>query len=120
MILKIFNFFLSKAKPLFGFPPNEDAVNAYKQTIKLLNDLIGDKKYLVGDHLTIADLSVSATTSGQLIFDKDLSEYPNLKRWLLDMKADVPYFDEINGIPLDEMMAYMMKMKAFVSKHLKF
>ena len=82
-----------------------------------MNDLIGDKKYLIGDHLTIADLSVSATLSHQLILGCDLSEYPDLKRWLLDMKADVPYFDEINGISSEQLMAYLMKVKEFLIKY---
>ena len=113
------NSFQLKGKPLFGFPANEEAVKAYKQSVKLLNDLIGDKKYLVGDHLTIADLSVSATTSSLQTFGQDLSEYPNLKRWLLDIKAVVPYFDKINGISSEEMMAYATKMKEFIIKHSK-
>ena len=111
------NSFQLKGKLLFGFPANEEAVKAYKQSIKLLNDFIDDKKYLVGDHLTIADISVSATTSSLQTFGvSDLSEYPNLKRWLLDIKASVPYFDEINGISSEEIMAYLTKMKAFFAK----
>ena len=39
-------------KNLTGVEPTEDKVNALKNNLKLLDQLIGDNKYLTGDVLT--------------------------------------------------------------------
>ena len=55
--------------------------------LKLLNDYwIGSKPYLCGDQVTIADYFGSGiVTVGELI-GCDLAAYPNIQRWLANMK----------------------------------
>jgi glutathione S-transferase len=55
--------------------------------LKILNDhIIGEKRYLTGDTLTIADyLGVCLITLGE-IPRQDFAKYPNVKRWVDTMK----------------------------------
>ena len=55
--------------------------------LKILNDsIIGDKKYLTGNDITIADyLGVCLITLGE-IPRQDFAKYPNVKRWVDNMK----------------------------------
>jgi glutathione S-transferase len=55
--------------------------------LKILNDsIIGDRKYLTGNDITIADyLGVCLITLGE-IPRQDFAKYPNVKRWVDNMK----------------------------------
>ncbi|MCZ6523866.1 MAG: glutathione S-transferase family protein [Alphaproteobacteria bacterium] len=66
-------------------------------TLQVLNDhLIGpDQAYLCGDQITIADyFGASLLTLGEII-RCDFSAYPNIERWLGNMKA-LPCWPEVN------------------------
>jgi glutathione S-transferase len=68
-----------------------------KRWLKLLNDYwIGSQKqYLCGDQITIADyFGAGIVTLGELI-GCDLSRYPNVQRWLANMKK-LPSWDNVN------------------------
>jgi glutathione S-transferase len=67
----------------------EWGVENAKRWLKLLNDYwIGpDKPYLCGDQITIADyFGASLVTMGEIV-RVDLSKYPNIERWLNNMKT---------------------------------
>jgi len=85
-----------------------------KRWLKVLNDYwIGpDKKYLLGDQITIADyFGVGLVTLGEVI-KADLSAYPNVKRWLDTMKK-LPSWDKVNEVFYGLVSA--MKDKQFVT-----
>ena len=70
-----------------------------KRWLKVLNDyFIGPKnQYLTGDHVTIADyFGVCLVTLGEAI-RVDFSAYPNVKRWLDNMKK-LPNWPKINEV----------------------
>ncbi|CAG2108092.1 unnamed protein product [Medioppia subpectinata] len=90
-------------KAFGGVDPPEEKVIAYKNLLKQLDQLIGDNKYLVGDHLTIADIAVLVTSSMLLMVNYDLTDYPNLGRWLRTLTTELPYFAEINIFPKEDM-----------------
>ncbi|KAH9644303.1 hypothetical protein HF086_003802 [Spodoptera exigua] len=53
-------------------------------------------KYIAGDHVTIADLSILSTVSTQeQILPIDVQKYPKLKSWLEELKA-TPYCKKYN------------------------
>jgi len=62
--------------------------------------LLGDKPYLCGDSITIADYHGASFVHLAEVVGSDLSRYPNVKRWLQRMKA-LRHWDEtyaaING-----------------------
>lgn len=65
----------------------EWGMNNSKTWLKLLNDhWIGQKPYLCGEQMTIADyFGAGIVTLGELI-GCDFSPYPNIQRWLANMK----------------------------------
>ena len=79
--------------------------------------LIGDRKYLVGDHMTIADISVLATTQGLLKYGTpDVAEYKNFKRWITGLMSDLKSYKEFADIPEEEMMTFIARMKEAITK----
>ncbi len=76
-----------------------------------MDTLIGDNKYVAGTHLTIADLSLLASSTIFEIFDYDLSDYPNVKEWFERLQTELPYFDEINGKCKEEFQAIVENMR---------
>ena len=60
-----------------------------------MDQLIGDKKFVVGDDLTIADLSIAHSTSmlGYNEF-KDCEEMPNLMTWYNGIKEVSSHFKD--------------------------
>ncbi|CAG2110001.1 unnamed protein product, partial [Medioppia subpectinata] len=99
-----------------GSEPTEQAVKTISDTLKLLDQLIGSNKYLAGNKLTIADLSVLATTYTLVIFGKDLTPYPNLNTWITKLSEELPYFDEFNTFSKEDVDEFVNKMRAFVHK----
>ena len=85
--------------PIFrGTEPTEQQLTNFKNNLKILDTLIGSNKYVAGNDLTIADLSVLASTTILEINDfKDLNEYPNIKRWFDKLRKELPYYEEVNG-----------------------
>jgi glutathione S-transferase len=67
-----------------------------KRWLKVLNDhWIGDKPYLCGNQITIADyFGAGLVTLGEVI-RCDLSAYPNVKRWLDNVKK-LPSWPKVN------------------------
>ena len=87
-----------------GVDPSPDKVVAQNNNLKLMDELIGSNKYLTGDHLTIADLSIVALNN-QLPNFYDMTNYPNIKRWLSTI-SELPYFGQINfSLPKEQLEA---------------
>ncbi|CAG2170516.1 unnamed protein product [Oppiella nova] len=89
----------------------ESTISLLKDNLKLVNQLIGDKTYLVDNHLTIADLSLSASLSFLIYYNYDLTDYPNISRWYISLSKLLPYFEEINGFTSDEANEIVSKMQ---------
>jgi glutathione S-transferase len=70
-----------------------------KRWLKILNDhwLGGNKPYLCGDQVTIADYFGSGIVSLGEVIGVDFSPYPNVKRWLDRMKK-LPSWDKVNEV----------------------
>ncbi len=72
-----------------------------KAWLKILNDhWIGSKPYLCGDTITVADyFGAAITTAGELI-QCEFKDYPNIARWLANMKKLPSYpkvYEVFNG-----------------------
>ncbi|CAG2105553.1 unnamed protein product [Medioppia subpectinata] len=104
------------AKTLRGVDPPEDKQLALKNELKLLNSLIGDHKYLTGEVLTIADLSLSSIVANFYWFDYELSEYTNIERWYSTLQKELPYFSQINDIPKEETQLFLNKVMQWMAK----
>ena len=63
----------------------------------MLNDhwLAGNKKYICGDQITVADYLGSAIMSIGELIHCDLAKYPNVHRWIANVKKQ-PNYEKIN------------------------
>lgn len=84
-----------------------------KAWLKVLNDhILGDKKYLCGSEITIADYFGYAILQVGELIRCDFKPYPNIARWLDTMKArpsTAKVYEVINGF------AEQMKAQPFVA-----
>ncbi|CAN8015392.1 unnamed protein product, partial [Ixodes persulcatus] len=76
-----------------------------------LEQLLGDGKYVVGDKLTVADLSLVAHLTLPIEVTHRGTKFPKLASYYERLKAELPYFEEINrpGIVLLEKLSQDLK-----------
>ena len=79
-----------------GVEATEDKTNPFRNNMKIMDDLIGQNKYLTGNELTIADLSLLAASVMLDLTKYDVSEYKNFNRWRAQLKNELPYYEEVN------------------------
>jgi glutathione S-transferase len=70
-----------------------------KAWLQVLNDhwLAGGKQYICGDQITIADYLGSAIMSIGELIHCDLKNYPNVQRWLGNVKKQ-PNYEKVNEV----------------------
>lgn len=73
-------------KPLFGLPAAdakelEDATKHFRNFAGVLNTHLSDRKFLVGDSLTVADFAVAVTLPYADVAHLPLSDFPAVRRW---------------------------------------
>ena len=61
----------------------------------MLNNLIGNNKYLAGQHVTLADFSALPIAVFLQKLNFDLSEFANIKKWMNTVFAEQPHILEI-------------------------
>lgn len=61
----------------------------------MLNNFIGDKKYIVGNHLTVPDLSLFASASYLEWMDVKLNEFSHVENWYNRIQNEHQYVNEI-------------------------
>ncbi len=62
-----------------------------------MDAIIGDNNYVTGDELTIADLSLLASSTVFAIANFDLSGYKNVENWIKRLQNELDYYEEISG-----------------------
>ncbi|KAI1285674.1 Glutathione S-transferase 1, isoform C [Halotydeus destructor] len=92
--------------PLFyGKEVEEGKEQVFKDKLTLLDGFLNGQKYVAGDTLTIADLSILAGISFLAISDYDLSAYANIVAWQANLEQELPYHKEVNVDPVNELKA---------------
>ncbi|KAJ2083844.1 Elongation factor 1-gamma [Coemansia sp. RSA 988] len=89
---------------LFGLiplvqPTYENAEKELARFLGVLDTLVGEKAFLVGDRITMADIDVACNLVliyKQYLTAEDRSQYKNLTRYLTDMVSQ-PAFKEVIG-----------------------
>jgi glutathione S-transferase len=78
-------FFQKLLKPLLGQDPDEDriteAVAKFRRHALALDECLRDRKWLVGDAMTLADLAVAAQLTYAEATGVPVDEFPNVQRW---------------------------------------
>lgn len=92
----------------------QEHIDAVFQAYEMLNTFLKDDSYLVGDHLTIADISCVTTTSSlNQMVPIDPVKYPNIIAWI-DRISQLPYYEELNAKPVQE---YGDMVRGLLQKH---
>ncbi|CAG2107676.1 unnamed protein product [Medioppia subpectinata] len=93
-----------------------DKLATFHGTLKLLDQvLIGQNKYLVGDNVTIADLSLLSMWVYLEKYGIDISPYANFQRWAAGLRAELPYYDECNSISQSEWDEFIARYLAYAA-----
>lgn len=91
---------------------DEDAVVRVHDAYAMLEAFLAGGTYLVGDHLTVADLSVvtSVTQLESQVPLGDNDKYPRILAWL-DRLEELPYFHDINTVNLRDVVRTLDRLK---------
>ncbi|KAK8780790.1 hypothetical protein V5799_017866 [Amblyomma americanum] len=93
--------------------PTAEEVEAFEEhVIKGFEKVLGDGNYVLGDKLSLADLSLVAHLT--LVLELPLLEaqkYPKLKSYYDRLKAGLPYFEEINEPGISALKSLSTQMK---------
>jgi len=78
-------FFQKLLKPLLGQEPDEarieEATAKFRRHAKALDHHLGGRDWLVGDHMTLADLAVASELTYAKATELPMDEFPNIQRW---------------------------------------
>lgn len=98
---------------LLNEPIDEAKATVLKEKLKLLDDSLQGKKYLVGENRTLADIAILVNvTTLEVLEDLDVSEFENIKQWVDGLKAELPYYEEVNQSGIDGLKAFLASKKA--------
>lgn len=82
---------------LMGETPDADASKGLHENLKIVEQMIGDTSFLIGDKLTIADLDLLIGLDFAVgLAHLDLSPYAKLSAWYTRVTS-LPYYEEISG-----------------------
>ncbi|XP_028044212.1 glutathione S-transferase 1-1-like isoform X4 [Bombyx mandarina] len=95
-----------------GGKPDAASLKKLEEALVFLNAFLEGQKYVTGDVLTIADLSLVATISTIDAAEISLKSYPNVEKWFELMKTTAPDYQNANQKGIDEFKKLIAQMKA--------
>jgi glutathione S-transferase len=81
-----------------------------KETLNLFDKMMAESAYVCGNYLSVADFSILTSLSLLESADYPLTDWPNINKWLSNMKKELPYYEEINAKAIDNTRNYMKTM----------
>lgn len=82
---------------LAGEDADERKGNALKQALEYLDQFLEESRYLAGDKLTIADLSVLGSITHLESMEFRIKSYGNVFKWVERLKMELPYYEKCNS-----------------------
>ncbi|XP_013790611.2 glutathione S-transferase 1-like [Limulus polyphemus] len=79
--------------------------NQFKEALIIFEQFIGDKKYVTGDSLTLADISILAGLTFLEVIDYKIHGFQKVQDWLQRLETELPYYNEINKKPIEDFKA---------------
>lgn len=89
-------------------PASEDNEKKMMDALDFLDKFLAKSKYVAGDSMSIADLSILATISSYDVAKVDMSKYENVTGWYERMRKEAPGTD-INEAGAKEFAKYFEK-----------
>lgn len=89
---------------------NADDEKSYRDNLSYLDKKLGEngaKRFMFGDHLTIADVSLAATFTFPIACGYDFQDFKHLVAYLDRLEAAIPKYHEINDEPTENMRKYI-------------
>lgn len=104
-----FRAFLSGSKDM-----NRESEKSFREYLAYLDSQLSTSQhgYLVGENLTIADISIAASLTWPECCDYDFSEFKHLVKYLDKLKKDIPQYHEINDGPIENCRKWLASMQA--------
>lgn len=85
----------------------DDRIQYIQTAWDILERFLENAAYVCGDEMTIADFCLVATaTSMNEIIPLESEKHLRTLEWI-DRMAQLPYYDEINGVPAKELQTYI-------------
>lgn len=76
---------------------NQENLDAWYAGLDLLESFLKTDKYLVGNTVTLADItSVTTVHTGKAVFGLDAKKYPKISAWV-ERLFQLPYINEVSG-----------------------
>jgi glutathione S-transferase len=76
--------------------PSTEQLKHAQECYELIEQFLTDKDWLVGDQVTLADLSMIATLSSMMIRAPVDPKFESIARWMRKCE-ELPYYEEANG-----------------------
>ncbi|XP_054711794.1 glutathione S-transferase 1-like [Uloborus diversus] len=83
-----------------GEPPDLSKETSYRNSLCMLEQSLQLNAYVAGKRLTLADFSIVASISLAEIYDYNFKPFPRIVEWLKRLKTELPFYREINEVPL--------------------
>ncbi|KAL1476282.1 hypothetical protein MTO96_036629 [Rhipicephalus appendiculatus] len=93
-------------------PTAEDMEQFEENVVKGFEYVLGEGNYVLGDKLSLADLSLVAHLT--VVLDVpflDPARYPKLKAYYDRLKAELPYFEEVNRRGISDLNTFSASLK---------
>lgn len=81
----------------------------FKKALQQLETLLGDKKYLTGNDITLADVAVMSSLTVPEAVRYNIAGYPKVKSWYEGLQRDLSLVNEINEKGIEEFRAAFQK-----------
>ena len=92
---------------LFGQSIDSAAEAKYKNALDVLNGFLSDSKFVVGNDMTIADISLRCGLSFAEACLFDFSAWKQVSSWMSRVEKTVKNYEEINGEAMKRFTEYM-------------
>ncbi|KAI1287356.1 Glutathione S-transferase 1, isoform C [Halotydeus destructor] len=96
----------------YGSEIKPETMKEFSLKATALDQMLANRKYLVGDKKTLADLHLYASLSLTSFFDYDMSVHTNIVRWRSNLDTELPYKDEIISKPMDKLLRIVTDLMA--------
>ncbi|XP_015792344.1 glutathione S-transferase 4 [Tetranychus urticae] len=91
-----------------GIKPDPAVGKLFLDKVMLLDEALADTKYLCGDTITLADLTVMTSITTAQATDLDLSSFKNVDRWLKQLETNyADWWKELVTDPVKEFRDFL-------------
>lgn len=95
-----------------GEPADEGRLSKLHESLAMLNRFLDGQTYLIGNSLTLADLTLVATVSSIDYAEISLDKYPNVLKWYTLVQKTAPSYKEANVQGLEIFQDTVRKIRA--------